>query len=329
MPSRTLDEYELRDQVGAGTVGAIYRAWDSKRELTLALKLLQEAVTSNDLVRQRFEREVLILRKLNHQNVIRYYDRGKHGKQLFYTMELIEGLTLRDILDRDGRLSWKQAIELGWQVASALQHAHNHGIVHRDLKPSNLYVSRDGSIRLGDFGIALDTGEASITDQGLTVGSWQYMAPEQIRGEDAVTGAADLYALGCLLFEIVTGQAPYRGQNFARIFDQHLNAAVPSVRDTIPDCPDRLDELIQRLLSKNPEDRPISAREVQNVLGEVLYEEAGIDPHSLRIQAEEVRRDLELLTEPRVEPERDVSWKQMMALLVVVIAIVAVAALAR
>jgi serine/threonine protein kinase len=168
------------------------------------------------------------------------------------------------------------------QIASALQHAHNHGIVHRDLKPSNLFYDREGNLVLGDFGIARDLhAQADITEHGMTVGTFSYMSPEQITADARIDGKADLYSLGCVLFEMLTARPPYQGTTFAQVWDQHMNAAPPSVRAAQTDagvrvtCPEWLDDLIRKLLAKKPHERPFNARAVEGVLLQHLLDEFG------------------------------------------------------
>ncbi len=270
MDTLKLDDFQLQETLGVGTVGTIFRAIYQKDGRAYALKLLNPAVSNAPLIVERFQREMLILSKLSHPNIVAYLGSGKHDGQLFYVMELIEGDTLKHVLEQSGPFSWQEAAECGRQIAAGLQHAHNHGIIHRDLKPSNVYLSEEGQLKIGDFGIAKDLTETDITDAGMTVGTYLYMAPELIRGEKEITGQIDLYALGCLLFELLSGQPPYPGDNFAAIFEQHLHAPPPSLRQRGVSCPPELETLIVRLLAKDPNDRPFNAREVQGVLTELL-----------------------------------------------------------
>ena len=268
--TRRYEEFDFGDRIGVGTVGTIYRVVEKASGQLMALKLLSPAVSSDKNIVARFEREMLILSKLNHPNIVAYYGDGKHQDQLFYVMELINGGTLKEILQSSGTFTWQEAGECGRQIASALQHAHNHGIIHRDLKPGNVFLDESGESKLGDFGIARDMRAIDLTETGLTVGTYAYMAPELIRGNRDITGQVDLYALGCVLFEMLTGRPPYVGDNFAAIFDQHLSSDPPSLQAMGVNCPPEFDRLITSLLAKSPEDRPFNARSVQGILGELL-----------------------------------------------------------
>lgn len=335
-----IGDYDVGAPLGVGTVGTVYRATrvDDGREV--ALKILHPAVTHDANVVRRFHRETEILERLRHPNIVEYVESGKHGDQLWYTMELVEGKSLKEILVSKGRLDWKDAVEAGWQVSSALQYAHNQGIVHRDLKPANLFLGRDGKLKLGDFGIALDTGAADITATGLTVGSYMYMAPEQIRGERGINNQTDLYAFGCLLYEMLTGEPPYRGVNFAQIFDQHLSKPPPSVLALNPDCPPELERIVHHLLAKDPLDRPFNAREVQGLLADVLMAWDEEQPNDTTLDVHKLQGDgHRQVTINRSEPilaellhdtgryEFDVSWGTLACILGITCLLIVVAAM--
>lgn len=263
-------DIELGPVLGTGTVGTVYQCRIAEFDEPLAVKLLQLAISNDELIRSRFRREMDILERLNHPHIIRYFGGGEHEGQLFYAMELLDRGNMRDMLDRFGQLSWQEVASIGRQVCSALQYAHNQGIIHRDLKPGNLFIKADANVKLGDFGIARDTQSADITSQGLTVGTHAYMSPEQITGESAINGQADLYSLGCVLFELLTGHKPFQGTNFAVLFEQHLRVPAPRVTQFVPDCPAKLADIIAKLLEKEPNDRPFNARAVQGVMHELL-----------------------------------------------------------
>ena len=264
--SRLSDDYEIGEVLGVGTVGTIYRATDRRTGQPVAIKKLHPAVSVDRLIRNRFRQEMLIMDRLQHPNIIRYFGGGEDQGLLYYVMELVEGGTVKELLQTDGPLQWQAVVEIGRQLCSALQFAHNHGVIHRDLKPSNLFLTTDGQVKLGDFGIARDMENSDITHSGMTVGTHAYMAPEQIRGDTDISGKADLYSLGCCLFELLTGQTPFVGENFAQLFEQHLRSDPPEVSQFLPDCPPELNEVIRQMLAKDPEQRPFNARQIQAVM---------------------------------------------------------------
>ncbi|MCA9149147.1 MAG: serine/threonine protein kinase [Planctomycetales bacterium] len=315
MASIHYEDFEIGDVIGVGTVGTIYRVTRRSDGREAALKLLSPAVSTDQQIVRRFEREMMILAKLNHPNIVGYLGDGRHEGQLFYVMELIRGGTLKEVLQQSGPLTWQEAAECGRQIASALQHAHNHGIIHRDLKPGNVFFTVDGQTKLGDFGIARDLRANDLTDAGLTVGTYAYMAPELVRGSRDITGQVDLYALGCVLFEMLTGRTPYVGDNFAAIFDQHLTAEPPRVRAFGVECPVELEKLIVQLLAKNPDDRPFNARTIQGILGELIAdmprEESdlrGRDRAASAVKPIQVRLRDRILSGQNA---RDISWKTL------------------
>ena len=323
-----LDEYELGERIGVGTAGTIFEARKKATGQVFAIKLISPAVSQNQIVVSRFAREMMILEKLSHPNILEYFGGGEQDGQLFFVMELIRGGTLKELLRQSGPLSWQETVEVSRQVAAALQHAHNHGIIHRDLKPGNVFITEDGQLKLGDFGIARDTTEQDLTDAGLTVGTYSYMAPELVRGEREITGQVDLYALGCLMFELLTGRTPYLGDNFAQIFDQHLHATPPTPSSLGVPCPAPLETLISQLLAKKPEDRPFNARSVQGFLGELLESRSPADaPQPEDRAARDITPAQEMLTRRlagTVENRQQVSWRQLVTIgVVIVVAIVA------
>ena len=267
-----IGKYALGQVLGVGTVGTVYRAVDTETGTAAALKILLPQVSADAEIAARFEREITILEKLSHPNVVACLASGRHGDRLYYVMELVGGGTLKDVLRRKHVLDWEDVVEIGWQLCSALQHLHNNGVVHRDLKPGNIYLTSGGEVKLGDFGIALDTAAAGLTEQGKTVGTWLYMPPEQIRGK-TLDAKADLYSLGCVLYECLTGRPPFTGSNFADIFEQHLRQTAAPIGRLCPSVPGGVGDAVAELLAKEPADRPLNARAVQGRLAEALLAE--------------------------------------------------------
>ncbi len=249
-------------------MGTVYYATLGGRPA--AVKVLRASLCSDQLIRARFRREMEILSRLRHPHIVRYFGGGEHRGQLFYAMEVMEYGNLRQVLQRYTRLDWQEVASVGCHVAAALQHAHNHGIVHRDVKPSNLFLQADGGVKLGDFGIARDVKSADLAAHGITVGTHAYMAPEQIRGSLRLSGQADLYSLGCVLFELLTGRPPFQEPDPNRVLTMHLYSDPPRPSDLDVDCPPELEVWILQMLAKDPADRPFNARAVQGRLIRLL-----------------------------------------------------------
>lgn len=268
-PQRRIGPFVLAEEIGVGGMGVVYRATYEKNGAEVAVKVLAPDLVADPKVEKRFIRETDILKKLRHPNIIRLFGAGSSKTQRFYAMELIEGGTLDTVLKEKGQLSWEQAVDYAMQIAKALEHAHNAGIVHRDLKPGNLLIDKGGVLKLSDFGIARDTQATALTQAGKTVGTMNYMAPEQITGKHPISGRTDLYALGCVLFQMLTGRPPFQAENQAELLFKHLDDIPPSVHDSNPNVPIWLGDLINELLAKDPADRPYDALAVQVMLENV------------------------------------------------------------
>lgn len=269
MTQRSIGPFELERQIGVGGMGIVYSAIYPKTGKRVAVKVLSPGLMSDPKLLKRFDREVEILKRLDHPNIVKYFGGGKADNQRFYAMEFLDNGSLKDHLKKRGRLTWEQAIHIGRQVAGALEHAHNAGIIHRDLKPDNLFLSKSGRLKLGDFGIARDTEATALTAAGKTVGTYAYMAPEQIQAGPAISRKTDLYALGCLLYEVLVGETPFQSENPMDMLLQHLKDDPYNVCEKVPDCPIWLDKLIEQLLAKDPDDRPYDALAVHTQLGEI------------------------------------------------------------
>lgn len=277
----TAATFKLLEPLGVGTVGTVYRAESPDIDRPVAVKLLHPTIAHDENIVNRFQREIVIMERLNHPHIVRNYGGGLMDGQYFYAMQLLDQGSLKERLNQRGPLPWPQAAAFSAQIASALQHAHNHGIIHRDLKASNLFFDDKGAIVLGDFGIARDTHEADVTADGITVGTYAYMSPEQICADKEISGKADLYSLGCAMYEMLTGKPPFQGVNFAQIWDQHLHKQPPGLREQGIDCPEWLEKLIMQLLEKDPERRPFNARAVQGLIKDHLEDEFGPDLNQL------------------------------------------------
>ncbi|MBM4194319.1 MAG: hypothetical protein FJ202_08085 [Gemmatimonadetes bacterium] len=263
----------------------MYRASDRELGREVAIKLLTSS-SSQEVDRDRFTREIKLTSRLVHPNIVPLFDSGVVGDRLFYVMPLIAGPTLRQRLKSEGIVGADEVIAIAVDLCEALAYAHGHGVVHRDLKPENVF-SHHGRALLSDFGIATlaasderrssgavrisETGEMSVASEAV-VGTVAYMSPKQFTSPTTVDHRSDLYSLGCLLYECLTGDPPYRGGNATAVITQHLVEPIPRVRDRAPTTPSRLAQLIERLLAKDPAQRPGSAAEVV----EALHAPAGV-----------------------------------------------------
>lgn len=261
----------IEKELGSGAMGAVYLARYIKNNHRVAIKIMSSAINSNasSSMVARFEREAEILKNLNNPNIVRLFGIGKFKGLRYYAMEVINGETLEAILLRKGAFSWDETIELGKQICNALQHAHDNGVVHRDIKLSNLMVTKQGVLKLTDFGIAKDLDGTLLTGANCAIGTAAYMSPEQCRGESTVTGKSDLYSLGVVLFELLTGKRPFRGNNAVELFLHHVQTKPERPSRINLEIPKFLDTLILHLLEKAPDDRPPSASVVAKILEEI------------------------------------------------------------
>jgi serine/threonine protein kinase len=245
--------YELEKLVGSGGMSNVFRAHDRLLERTVALKILHEQYTRDEDYVERFRREARAVAQLAHPNIVTVIDRGEQEGRQFIVFEYVDGENLKDLLNR-GPLEVREAIRLSLQIARALSFAHERGLVHRDVKPQNVLLNEDGQAKVTDFGIARSLDVHGVTQTGTVLGTSDYIAPEQARGQK-VDPKTDIYSLGVVLYELLSGEVPFSGDNFVAVAMRHVNEPVPSVLDRRPDCPVRLDLAIQRAMSKDPEDR--------------------------------------------------------------------------
>ena len=247
--------YELEELVGSGGMSSVYRALDRLLERNVALKILHPHYGDDAEYVERFRREARAVAQLSHPNIVTVIDRGEADGQQFIVFEYIDGESLKQLVDRNGPLPARRAIELGLQVADALAFAHQAGLVHRDVKPQNVLVTEDGEAKVTDFGIArsLDV-EHGVTQTGTVLGTSNYLSPEQARGQ-TVTPATDVYSLGVVLYELLTGDVPFPGENFVAVAMKHINEPPPSLLEQRPDVPVRVVHAIERALAKDPADR--------------------------------------------------------------------------
>ncbi|MCE9529987.1 MAG: protein kinase [Planctomycetes bacterium] len=272
---QNIGPFHIEKELGSGAMGTVYRARYTEDDRLVALKLIAFGLTGNESALARFEREAVILKQLKHPNIVRLFATGKWKGTPFFAMEYVDGESLDRVIARRDRFSWQETIDLGKQLCAALQHAHERGIIHRDLKPSNLMITKDGVLKLTDFGIAKDIDVTAITGAHNTIGTAAYMSPEQCRGEKTLSDKSDLYSLGVVFFELLVGRKPFVADSSVDMFLMHVNEPAPRVRNQ-PGCldiPQAFDTLIHQLMEKKPENRPRDAAMVLEALEEVEQKE--------------------------------------------------------
>ncbi|MGZ3356188.1 MAG: serine/threonine protein kinase, partial [Isosphaeraceae bacterium] len=265
-----LGSFRLEEILGSGAMGVVFRATQETTGRPSAVKIVHGELAQKGKVFERFEREAEILKQFRHPNIVRWLAWGRFKGTSYFAMEYVEGVTLECLLQDRGELPWREVVDLTIQLCDALQYAHDKSVVHRDLKPSNLMITVDGKLKLTDFGIAKDLERTTqLTAPGRTLGTAAYMAPEQIRGTPAVSHKTDLYALGVLMYQMLTGKTPFDGASAVVLMHCHINEAPPRPGDEVAELPKELNELVVKLMAKAPADRPWDAAAVGHTLEEL------------------------------------------------------------
>ena len=247
--------YRIVEKIGEGGMGEVFRGVDINLDRDVAIKVMRPELARRPEILQRFRKEAVVLAKLNHSNIATLYNFVHDGTNYYMVMEFAPGRTLHWIIADDaGGLPWRYSLELFMDALQAIDHAHKQGIIHRDIKPANMMVSERDTLKVLDFGIARVLGESGFTKAGLVVGTTRYMSPEQILGRSIDT-RSDIYALGIVLYEMLTGHVPFEGLGEFELMKAQVEERAVPVREIIPDLPEAVDEAIMRSLEKAPEDR--------------------------------------------------------------------------
>jgi hypothetical protein len=261
--------YRVEAQIGAGGMGAVYRARHVETGELAAVKVLPPALARQDGFVQRFSREVEALRQLTNPHIVRFLGSGADHETYFLAMEYVVGENLAQRLGRERRLAWREAVNIGIQLCAALKAAHDAGVIHRDLKPSNILLTAEGQVKLTDFGVAQLFAADRLTISGGVVGTAEYMSPEQAQGRRA-TNRSDLYSLGAVLYVLLTGRPPFTGATAVDVLQKHCFAQFDQPSRYVPEIPPWLDDVVADLLNKDPAKRPPDALAVSRRLREVL-----------------------------------------------------------
>ncbi len=273
---RLLDgRYAIRRRLATGGMATVYAAVDTRLDRPVAVKVMHPALAADEQFIARFRREAKAAARLSSPTVVNVSDQGQDGTVVFLVMELVDGSTLREVLRSEGRLAPEEAVAVLEPVVRALATAHAAGYVHRDVKPENVLIGHDGSIKVGDFGLARAVDQSPITaTAGLLLGTVAYLAPEQVR-RGVADARTDVYACGVLLFEVLTGRPPYEGDTAISVAYQHLHDRVPAPSTFVPGLPEELDDLVLQATEPDPDDRPVDAGALLVELRDVA---AGLPP---------------------------------------------------
>ena len=264
--------FEVIEELGKGGMGHVYKVYDQKTREKMALKLLKPEVAVDKEAIERFGNELRFARKISHRNVCRVYDLGEEKGTHFITMEYVSGEDLKSIIRMTGPMSPGKTVGVARQVSEGLAEAHRLGVVHRDLKPQNIMIDREGNVRIMDFGIARSAKVKGMTGAGVVVGTPEYMAPEQFEGKEA-DARSDIYALGVVLYEMVTGRLPFEGETFVSIALKQKTGTPRTPKEFNPQLPDDMTRLILRCLERDRERR---FQSVDDILADLAKIEKGV-----------------------------------------------------
>ena len=265
------DRYEILELIGEGGMSIVYKARDQRLNRFVAVKIMRDEMASDEEFRRTFCAEAHAVAMLSHPNIVAVYDVSHSDEIEYIVMELVDGITLRQYMDRRGTLQWRETLHFTRQIARALSHAHERGIIHRDIKPQNIMMLRDGTVKVEDFGIAALENDA-YESNGEAIGSIHYIAPEQARGE-LPDARSDIYSLGIVMYEMLTAQKPYDGETIGEIAVKHINAAAVPPHELVPDVPPELERITLKAMCADIEERYQNAEELLEDLDVFLQEQ--------------------------------------------------------
>ena len=296
------DRYEIIKLIGEGGMANVYLAYDTILERNVAVKVLRGDLADDEKFVRRFQREALSASSLSHPNIVEMYDVGEDNGNFYIVMEYIDGQTLKQLIKKRGHLTVPEAIDIMLQLTDGLAHAHDSYIIHRDIKPQNIMILEDGMVKITDFGIAMAINASDLTQTNSVMGSVHYLPPEQANGKGS-TVKSDIYSLGILMYELLTGSVPFKGDTAVEIALKHMKEKIPSIRKQNPTIPQSVENIVLKATAKNPKNRYDNVRDMYKDLQTALQRD-----NEKRLVYEYPENDLE---ETKVIPQVTKEIKQV------------------
>jgi len=265
------DRYQIIKSIGEGGMANVYLAYDTILDRNVAVKLLRGDLASDEKFVHRFQREALSASSLNHPNIVEVYDVGEDNGSYYIVMEYIEGRHLKDLIKKRGKLTTSEVIDIMLQITDGMSMAHDAYIIHRDIKPQNIMILENGLVKITDFGIAMAMNATQLTQTNSVMGSVHYIPPEQASGKGSSL-QSDIYSMGIVMYELLTGKLPFRGDNAVEIALKHLKEAMPNIKDELPTLPQSIENIILKATAKNPKNRYADAKEMHEDLKTCMSE---------------------------------------------------------
>ncbi len=280
------DRYQIIKSIGEGGMANVYLAYDTILDRNVAVKVLRGDLATDEKFVRRFQREALSASSLSHPNIVEVYDVGEDNGSYYIVMEYIEGKHLKELIKKRGKLTLSEVIDIMSQVCDGLATAHDSYIIHRDIKPQNIMILDSGLVKITDFGIAMALNSTQLTQTNSVMGSVHYLPPEQASGKGS-TMQSDIYSMGILMYELLTGSLPFRGENAVEIALKQLKEPIPSIKDKLPDVPNSIVNIVKRSTAKNPKNRYTDAREMLDDI-KTAMDDSRVDEDILKLEFPEV-----------------------------------------
>ncbi len=296
------DRYQIIKAIGEGGMANVYLAYDTILDRDVAVKVLRGDLANDEKFVRRFQREALSASSLTHPNIVEVYDVGEDHGQYYIVMEYVEGRHLKDLIKKRGKLTLSEVIDIMLQITDGMSVAHDSYIIHRDIKPQNIMILENGLVKIMDFGIAMAMNSTQLTQTNSVMGSVHYLPPEQANGKGS-TLQSDIYSMGIVMYELLTGKLPYKGDNAVEIALKHLKKPLPSIREELPNIPQSVENIIIKATAKNPKNRYTDAREMHNDLLTCLDESRENEP-KIKLPYKEFSEENKA-KQPKKEPEEE------------------------